>query len=117
MACAHDPARFLRSFYDFVAVNTILASPVPEDDPEVDLQNNWQQFVDKRYSLRPDQLPKRIELEISPEVLRRLEERSRSSGRSSAEIALEIISAACPPPPPPPPTRRSLSPMQRPPGP
>jgi hypothetical protein len=94
-------------------VNKILASPVPEDDPEVDLQNNWQQFVDKRYSLRPDQLPKRIELEISPEVLLRLEERSRSSGRSSAEIALEIISAACPPPP----TRRSLSPMQRPPGP
>jgi hypothetical protein len=93
-------------------VNTIPASPVPEDDPEVDLQNNWQQFVDKRYSLRPDQLPKRIELEISPEVLLRLEERSRSSGRSSAEIALEIISAACPPP-----TRRSLSPMQRPPGP
>ncbi|MFU8886370.1 MAG: hypothetical protein ACNA8O_13045, partial [Cyanobacteriota bacterium] len=75
-------------------MNTIPASPVPEDDPEVDLQNNWQQFLDKRYSLRPDQLPKRIELEISPEVLLRLEERSRSSGRSSAEIALEIISAA-----------------------
>jgi len=78
-------------------VNTILSSPVPEDDPGIDPNSDWQQFADKRYTLRPDQLPRKIELEISPDALLRLEERSRSSGRSSAEIALEIISAACPP--------------------
>jgi len=90
--------RYVQVFLVFVAVNTFPSGSAPEDDPEIDLQSCWRQSVANRYRLGPDQLPRSIELELSSDALRQLEERSCRTGRSSAEIALEIISAACPPP-------------------
>ena len=53
-----------------------------------------------RYRLKPEHLPKHLELEVDPQVLQALEQMSQRSGRSLNEIALELLSKALGAPPP-----------------
>lgn len=45
-----------------------------------------------RYRLRPDQFPRRLELELNPELIAMLQAMSERSGRSVGEIIEELLS-------------------------
>ena len=44
-----------------------------------------------RYQLKPDKFPRRLDLEVSEEVLDKLQRISKRTGRSISEIAAAII--------------------------
>ena len=44
-----------------------------------------------RYQLKPDKFPRRLDLEVSEEVLDKLQRISKKTGRSISEIAAAII--------------------------
>jgi len=45
----------------------------------------------QRYRLDPAKFPRRLELELDPAVLRRLEALAERSGRSISEVAAELF--------------------------
>ena len=44
-----------------------------------------------RYRLDPEKLPKQLDIDLSPEVLERLQEVAAKSGRTLDELILEIL--------------------------
>ena len=44
-----------------------------------------------QYRINPDQLPKQIDLDLPPELIRRLSSLAAVSGRSVDEVILEIL--------------------------
>ena len=44
-----------------------------------------------RYRLDPEKFPKQLDIDLSPEVLERLQEVAARSGRSVDELILEIL--------------------------
>lgn len=52
------------------------------------------QGEDERYRINPEKLPKRIDLELTPETERRLTELATASGRSIDELILELLDQA-----------------------
>lgn len=53
--------------------------------------------LDARYRLRPDQFPKRLDLELKAELIETLQAMSERSGRSVGEIIQELLAKSLPP--------------------